>query len=675
MATCSRLFGDVSGVSFMFESNSSANAAAQAALAAKPAPAGLSARRAWLLISLAVVICYANALNCGFAQDDVIVVMRNRVIRDLPRIYQAFAQPYWGIGYEELGTYRPVVNVSLALNYAVHGLHPLGYHLVNLVIHALNCCLLYGLVQSYAPRSQVALFTALLFAAHPAHVEAVTQVVGRTELLAAGFGFLSWHAYLRSAEASYWRWLAWAAFAAAMYAKESALTLIGVIGLAELCAGRLRTRADWRQAAALASGFLLAAGSCLVARQLVNGRIGLAGDQTYFYGDGWLTRALTMSQGFVEYFRLLVFPYKLCAFYDFSFFPKASTLTPRVAASLSLVAAVIGIGIWAWRRQPLVAFAILMFFISISLVSNVIVPTGLVIAERSLYVPSISICLLGGLGLAALYERQPGGKSAAIALCLVLLSLMAWRAITRNPDWADNAAYSRALLRDAPGNPKSWTAMAKVYEEAGDVAAAEAALQQAIAIETHRAAPRTALGQLCLRLGRLPEAEALFRAAIAGNPLGWQAYFSLANALARQGRSVEALEWYEAGKRQYLPPGDVLASVAAGFYRGGRYAEAQAIYEEALRRDPAQPAAWAGYGLALLRLERLDAAQAALERAVALDANLADAWMNLGSAYGQQGDYGKARHAFAAALRIDSTSEEARANLRLATELAFPRQS
>lgn len=634
--------------------------------------AGPPARTAYLLISLVVVVCYANALNCGFAQDDVLVVTVNRAIRDLPHIYRVFAQPYWGIGYEEVATYRPVVNVSLALNYAVHGFHPLGYHLVNLILHAVNSCLLYGLVVAYTGRRRLALWTALLFAAHPVHVEAVTQVVGRTELLAAGFGFLSWHAYLRIAQGRLWRWWAWAAFAVAMYAKESALTLIGVIGSAELCAGRLRSRAEWRRAAVDAAGFVVVVASYVLVRRLVNGRFGVQGDQTYFHGDAWWTRVLTMSQGFVEYFRLLVFPYKLCAFYDFSFFPKVSTVTPRVALSLLLVGAVLGVGLWAWRRRPLVAFAVLMFFVSISLVSNIIVPTGLVIAERVLYVPSISICLLGGLGLETLYGRSRLGKRAAVGLCVVILALMAWRAVTRNPDWADNEAYSRALLRDAPGNPKSWMGVAKVYEDAGDAAAAEAALQRAIAVGAHRAAPRTLLGQLYLRQGRIAEAEALFRAAIAGNPLGWQAYFSLANALARQGRVNEALQWYEAGKRRYVPSADVLANTAAGFYRGGHYAEACAVYEDALRRDPLLASAWAGYGVALLRLNRPDAARAAFEQAVALDPNLGDAWVNLGVVYGEQGDAAAARRAFAAALRVDSASEAARANLRLAMEPAFP---
>jgi tetratricopeptide (TPR) repeat protein len=632
---------------------------------------GLAQRTACLVIALVVTIGYANSLNCGFAQDDVYVVTVNRAIRDLPHIYRVFAQPYWGIGHEEQGTYRPVVNISLALNYAVHGFHPLGYHFVNLALHTINCWLLYGLVYAYTRWSQLALFTALLFAAHPVHVEAVTQVVGRTELLAAGFGFLSWHAYLRIGEGRHWRWLAWAAFAGGMYAKESALTLIGVIGLAELCAGRLRTRQEWQRAALDATGHLVVAASDILIRRLVNGQFGVHGDQTFFHGDPWHTRFLTMAQGMVEYFRLLVFPYRLCAFYDFSFFPKVSTLTPRVAASLLLVAAVIGVGLRAWRRQPLVAFAILMFFVSVSLVSNIVVPTGIVIAERVLYVPSVSICLLGGLGLATLYRQSRGGRYAAVGLCIIILGLMSWRTITRNPDWTDNEAYGRALVRDAPGNPKGWLAMAKVHEEAGDLAAAEAALQHAIAIGAHRAAPRTALGQLYLRQGRLAEAEALFRAAIAGNPLGWQAYYALANLLARQGRTAEALQWYEAGKRQYVPSAEVLAGTAASFYRGGQYPEARRIYEDALRRDPLLAQAWAGYGTTLLRLHQLDDARRALEQAVVLDPNLADGWMNLGSVAGEQGDYPTARRAFAEALKLDSASAEAYANLRLATSLAF----
>jgi len=631
----------------------------------------LTRRTAYLVIALVVTIGYANSLNCGFAQDDVYVVTVNRAIRDLPHIYRVFAQPYWGIGHEEQATYRPVVNISLALNYAVHGFHPLGYHFVNLVLHAFNCCLLYGLVYAYTRWSQLALFTALLFAAHPVHVEAVTQVVGRTELLAAGFGFLSWHAYLRIGEGRHWRWLAWAAFAGGMYAKESALTLIGVIGLAELCAGRLRTRQEWQRAALDATGYLVVAASDILIRRLVNGQFGVHGDQTYFYGDPWYTRVLTMSQGMVEYFRLLLFPYKLCAFYDFSFFPKVSTITPRVAASLMLVAAVIGVGFWAWRRQPLVAFAILMFFVSVSLVSNIVVPTGIVIAERVLYVPSVSVCLLGGLGLATLHRRSRGGCYAAVGLCVVILGLMSWRTITRNPDWTDNEAYGRALVRDAPGNPKGWMAIAKTYEEAGDLAAAEAALRQAITVGAHRAAPRTALGQLYTRQGRLAEAEELFRAAIAGNPLGWQAYYALANLLARQGRTAEALQWYEAGKQRYVPSAEILAGTAASFYRSGQYLEARRIYEDALRRDPLLAQAWVGYGTTLLRLHQLDDARMALEQAVILDPNLPDGWMNLGSVYGAQGDYQAARRAFAEALKLDSASAEAYANLRLATALAF----
>ena len=639
--------------------------------------AGLARRTAYLVIALVVTIGYANSLNCGFAQDDVYVVTLNRAIRDLPHIYRVFAQPYWGIGHEEHATYRPVVNVSLALNYAVHGFHPLGYHFVNLVLHTINCWLLYGLVCAYTRWSQLALFTALLFAAHPVHVEAVTQVVGRTELLAAGFGFLSWHAYLRIGEGRHWRWLAWAAFAGGMYAKESALTLIGVIGLAELCAGRLRTRQDWQRAAFDATGYLAVAASYILIRRLVNGQFGVHSEQTFFHGDPWHTRFLTMAQGMVEYFRLLVFPYRLCAFYDFSFFPKVSTLTPRVAASLMLVAAVIGVGLWAWRRQPLVAFAILMFFVSVSLVSNIVFPTGLLIAERVLYVPSVSICLLGGLGLATLYRQSRGGRYAAVGLCVIILGLMSWRTITRNPDWTDNEAYGRALVRDAPGNPKGWMAVAKAYRDKGDLIAAEVALQYAIVISVYPSAPRIALGNLYLLQGRLAEAEESFRAAItSSNPPGWKAYFSLANLLAWQGRTAEALQCYETGKREaekrrYVPSAETLAGTAAGFYRGGQYPEACRIYEDALRRDPLLAEAWAGYGLTRLRLHQLDEARMALEQAVALDPSLADAWMNLGSVCGAQGDYHAARRAFAEALKLDSASAEAYANLRLATSLAF----
>src|SRR5207253_5659704 len=121
-------------------------------------------KKAFVLILIVTALCYGNSLRGQFIGDDYIVVVSNRLIKSVGSLPTLFVKNYWGDGYTE-GLYRPLTNLSYALDYALGGLDPRVYHITNLLLHALNSLLVFWLARYYTGKRLLALFTALLFAA------------------------------------------------------------------------------------------------------------------------------------------------------------------------------------------------------------------------------------------------------------------------------------------------------------------------------------------------------------------------------------------------------------------------------------------------------------------------------------------------------------------------------
>src|SRR5262249_15309722 len=132
-----------------------------------------------------------NSLPGALVYDDLNAIVRNPAVTDLD-VRRIVSTGSWFApsGYTDL--YRPVTTATLAANYALHGTAPLGYHVVNVVLHAAVCVVLVLVLSRVTGDAAIALVAGLLFAAHPVHTEAVASVVGRAELLAAGLALLSW---------------------------------------------------------------------------------------------------------------------------------------------------------------------------------------------------------------------------------------------------------------------------------------------------------------------------------------------------------------------------------------------------------------------------------------------------------------------------------------------------
>src|SRR5262245_51284386 len=283
-----------------------------------------------LLVGVALG-CYLNTLRGALIYDDVNAIVRNPAVTgvDLVRIATTGS---WFSPNGYMDVYRPVTTATFAANYAVHGVAPFGYHLVNVALHAAVCVVLALVLARITGDATLALLAAFLFAAHPVHTEAVASVVGRAELLAALLGLLAWWIVLarRSMPA---RAAAALVLLAAALAKENAITIVAVAIAADLI---YRRRFDPGGYGALALGG--------VAALLIRTTVMHAIAPLPLYIDNPLgaapagTRLSTALAIIAAYARLLVWPVHLSADYSFPQLELATSLAdPRAVAGLAVL--------------------------------------------------------------------------------------------------------------------------------------------------------------------------------------------------------------------------------------------------------------------------------------------------------------------------------------------------
>ncbi|MGH8721731.1 MAG: hypothetical protein ACREU4_07090, partial [Burkholderiales bacterium] len=186
----------------------------------------LAARHLYAAVAACAVLVYIGALWNSFAMDDLYIIADNPLVRTPAGIWRAFAEPYWprAFGGE---MYRPLVIASFAIDRLLDG--PTWFHVVNVCWHAGVAVVVAALVRRWSG-AEAALVAGLLFAVHPVHVEAVANVVGRAEMMAAGFSLLALYAAVERHSVG---WSA-AALLLGLLSKENAAVTPGLIVLAWL---------------------------------------------------------------------------------------------------------------------------------------------------------------------------------------------------------------------------------------------------------------------------------------------------------------------------------------------------------------------------------------------------------------------------------------------------------
>jgi hypothetical protein len=486
-----------------------------------------------LLCALVAVLVHWRAFGNGFALDDVRLVESNPAIESLAHLPKLFVEPYWSVAGEHYGIFRPLTIASYALNRALTGAGPMGFHIVNVLLHACVAALAWSALRRAGTHYGTALLGGLLFAVLPIHTEAVANVAGRAELLVALFVLAAWIANRRSndvgAPARRWRLAASGLYFAAILSKEGAV-LAPVLFFAD---DALRSRGATRGRAALFAPYAVALAGMLALRALALG-VHQAAEDTIPLDNpaaaaGAWPRVLTALWVQLKYLGLCLAPRHLVSDYSFDAIPVARSLAdPRVLAGIAFVVGLVTAVAWGWRRSRPIALAALVWIIFFIPSANLLFPTGTIMAERLAYLPSLGLCLaIGHLGAAFTAREQPVGTvrtrriGVAVLAALVVLCLAA-RTWARIPDWRSNLALALADVATTPRSAKLQAGAGMFLADAGRFAEAEDHLRRAVAIFPDYAQMHYNLAVLLVNRGASEEARQHLRRAIElapGNPL------------------------------------------------------------------------------------------------------------------------------------------------------------
>ena len=411
-----------------------------------------------LLVFAAAALLYLPTARYGFVQDDRAIIAANPAAHSIAAALGAFDAPYWPPPSEG-GLYRPLTILSYAIDWTLSGGRPGWFHIVNALWHGLVAVLVVLVVARWLPR-MAAVAAGLVFALHPVHVEGVANVVSRAELLAT-VGILS--AVLGARRG---RWAAAVACAAlAMLSKERGVAAGVLILLDDWLQGPTGRRYPVRLYVALAivTGVFLAAWAHV-------GSQATADVAPPFLGTGMRERLAMALPATLRATGLLFWPANLSADYNPQVIPvRAGFSLPALAGGL-LVVGIPALGVWCRRRAPALAFGALAAAIAYVPTSNLLFASGIVLAERDLYLLVLLPAAMVGHGVTWARARLSlwlvGPVVAGLALGLAL------RSFARVPVWRDNRSYLLTLLRDHPESYRAHQSAAAVLAGVGDTAGA-----------------------------------------------------------------------------------------------------------------------------------------------------------------------------------------------------------
>lgn len=503
--------------------------------------------RAALLVVGVALAAYANSLGNGFALDDSWFIVENEVVTEA-RWTDAFTRASWPGAREGTGNYRPLVLSSFALEWSLWGDAPLGYHVVNVAVHALTSVLVLLLLRGFAPAGG-ALVGALLFAIHPVHVEAVANVMGRSELYAAAAYLGACLLHLRRVgdepAARAMRLLAMLGlYVLALGSKEIAVTLPAtLVALDVFRSSADGVRARLSREATTYAALLATLGCYVVVRWSAVGDIAGRGAAAGLFSLDTPGRILSALTVWPEYLRLLLFPLDLVADYGPAVLLPTTTVTADVVLGALLLAGAVAGALALRTRRPTLALGLAWFLITISPVSNLVVRADVLLAERILYLPSVGLSLVAAAITAELIAVEGVGvRRAATALAVACGAVLLGRTVTRNPAWDSTYAVLSTLARE---HPESWAAqrgLALSFQAAGDRASAVGAYEAALALAPDHYQVLVEAAVLYDEVGRTPEAEALFARAVTLLPEKPEAYARRAErrVLRGDGRGAHA---------------------------------------------------------------------------------------------------------------------------------------
>ncbi len=597
------------------------------------------------------IAAYGRTFTAPFVFDDIPSIADNPSIR---RLATAFIPP----GDSTVGG-RPILNVSLAINYALSGTVPWSYHAINLAIHVLAGLFLFGIMRrtlassARSPAILVGFCTALLWSLHPLLTESVTYVIQRAESLMGLLYLLTLYCFIRGAESGgrrKWTWFALgnAACLLGMGTKEVMVSAPLVVllydrtFLAGTFAGALRRR-RWVYAGLAATWLVL---PFLILS--THGRNGSAG---FGNGVGAWSYALTQFPAIVHYLRLCFWPFPLI----FDYGSALASPSAWVATCTLIIAGLVATTAWAFVRMSALGFLGVSFFAILAPSSSVVPVITETMAEHRMYLALVPVMAL----LVVAIHRWLG--RATLPVCLLVGTGLFWATWQRNAVYYSEENLWRITAAALPTNERAQNNYGNMLaKEPGRLDEAVARFNEALRLQPGYADAHYNLGLALRKIpGRENDAIGQYQETLRLKPDYVDAHNNLGNALASMGREPEAIAHFQEALR--LDPNHVEAHYNMGNAMSsfGRTQDAIGEYEAALRLRPGYVEAHFNLGNSFIVVGRVNEAIEQYEAALSLRPDYADAHFNLGNALDSAGRGSEAISQFEEALRLRPDFAEA----------------
>jgi len=675
------------------------------------------------VITAAAVAAYANSLSGQFAFDDVPTIVNNPTIRHLGDLRTVLSPPPGG--YTVSG--RPILNLSLAIDYALGGTDVRLYHATNLLIHILAGLTLFGIMRRTLDRIRgtgfqpvlgnehgleahatfLACAVALIWTVHPLQTESVTYIIQRAESLMGLFYLLTLYGFIRHADESAsgkrkaesgnaspgqgskfslstfrFPLLSVAACLLGMATKEVMVSAPVIVLLYDRTFVAGSFRAAWRLRKMYYVGLAL---TWILLVYLAAGTGNRGSTAGVNVGVSLVSYWLTQFPAIVHYLSLVFWPAPLVLDYGTSLVPSAgSVLLPIV------VVAGLAVGS-AWllfaetrssklktRNLRAAGFAGAYFF-AILAPTSVIPVIVQVMAEHRMYLalaPVVAMTVVGGYGLLEWAYRQAGRSGSPLRiylpLCLAAATGLALVTAHRNEDYRTEFTLWAKTAAQRPDNPRAQCNYGVALSDRGDMPAAIDRYRIALQLKANYPEAHNDLGIALADTGHGPESIAEYQEAVRLDPGFAEAYNNLGNAYYHLGRLPEAIANYEEARRLAPDKPDFDNNLGLALTRAGRPLEAIPVYGHALELKPGFVQVHINLGIILDGLGRGPEAVAQFQEAIRLSRDpaqtrgglgLADACFYLGNAFLHLGRTTDAIPSYEAALRLQANNVEAHDNL------------
>lgn len=406
----------------------------------------------WLKITLFVFafVLYGNTSRNGYSLDDLYVTYNNPVVKQgVQAIPKIFGSLYINnINAEESGSmnfgYRPIAKAMFAVEHQLFGDNPGPSHIINVILYGLNIILLFIMLRRILPAYSpwFAFFVSMLWAAHPLHTEVVASLKNREEILSFMFAILSVLTFLKYIHKHKAGYIIGGSFLflLSLMAKPGTLTFIVSIPLILYFFTETKPRTLVITGLSLLAITYLSLQVVKHTMPFVNRPVLFIENPLLFEKDIFLKLG-TALYALLYYIRLLIFPHPLVFYYGYDMIPVTGFGNPWVILSLLIHLALFAYAIWKIKEKHLLSFAILFYLVTISMFANILkYPTG-IIAERFLYIASLSFCIAVVYFVFKIFKQVPetavSNKSLLKIAAVLALLVIPYTVKTniRNKDW------------------------------------------------------------------------------------------------------------------------------------------------------------------------------------------------------------------------------------------------